>query len=147
VACGSRGFDAGKKINGRKRHLLTDTLGLLLDVLVTPASTTDRDAARILLPTARSRSRRLSKIWADGGYRGHLQDWAAQHLGLVLDVVLRHEDVQGFQVLPRRLVVERPAAVHLAGFGNCGAHPGSGLQPASSSLRMERGGLRRSLSR
>ncbi|MEU9349204.1 IS5 family transposase [Streptomyces sp. NPDC048278] len=110
VAYDSRGFDAGKKINGRKRHLLTDTLGLVLDVLVTPASTTDRDAARILLPTARSRLRRLSKIWADGGYRGHLQDWAAQHLGLVLDVVLRHEDVQGFQILPRRWVVERSFA-------------------------------------
>lgn len=74
----SRGFDAGKKINGRKRHLLTDTLGLLLDVLVTPASTTDRDAARILLPVAKKHFRRLSRIWADGGCCGHLQDWAAQ---------------------------------------------------------------------
>jgi transposase len=53
VAYDSRGFDAGKKINGRKRHLLTDTLGFVLDVAVTPASTTDRDAARILLPAAR----------------------------------------------------------------------------------------------
>jgi transposase len=52
VALAFRRYDAGKKINGRKRHLLTDTLGLLLAVLVTPASTTDRDAAPILLPTA-----------------------------------------------------------------------------------------------
>lgn len=59
VTHGSRGFDAGKKINRRKRHLLTDTLGLLLDVLVTPASTTDRDAARILLPAAQGRFGRL----------------------------------------------------------------------------------------
>ncbi|MFJ8536834.1 IS5 family transposase [Streptomyces sp. NPDC093591] len=110
VAYDSRGFDVGKKINGRKRHLLTDTLGLLLDVLVTPASTTDRDAARILLPAARSRLRGLSRIWADAGYRGHLQDWTAQHLGLVLDVVRRCEDVRGFQALPRRWVVERSFA-------------------------------------
>ncbi|MEU4888531.1 MULTISPECIES: IS5 family transposase [Streptomyces] len=58
----SRGFDVGKKINGRKRHLLTDTLGLLLGVLVTPASTTDRDAARILLPAAKSRFRGLAQL-------------------------------------------------------------------------------------
>ncbi|MFF0191315.1 IS5 family transposase [Streptomyces sp. NPDC005244] len=106
----SRGFDAGKKINGRKRHLLTDTLGLLLAVLVTPASTTDRDAARILLPEAKDRFRRLSRVWADGGYTGHLADWTAQHLGLVLDVVRRPDDVSGFQVLPRRWVVERSFA-------------------------------------
>ncbi|WP_165854605.1 transposase, partial [Streptomyces sp. V2] len=95
---------------GRKRHLLADTLGLLLDVAVTPASTIDRDAARVLLPAARSRFPRLSLIWADGGYRGHLQDWAAQHLGVVLDVVRRRDVVRGFQVLPRRWVVERSFA-------------------------------------
>ncbi|MFI9646272.1 transposase [Streptomyces sp. NPDC052040] len=72
VALVSRGYDAGKKINGRKRHVLTDTLGLLLAVLVTPASTTDRDAARILLPAAKKHFRRLARIWADGGYTGHL---------------------------------------------------------------------------
>ncbi|MDQ1022821.1 transposase [Streptomyces umbrinus] len=70
VALGSRGFDAGKKINGRQRHLLTDTLGLLLSVLVTPASTTDRDGARTLLPTATGRFRRLVREWADGRYTG-----------------------------------------------------------------------------
>ncbi|MGY1545800.1 IS5 family transposase [Streptomyces sp. MN6] len=86
VTFASRGYDAGKKINGRKRHLLTDTLGLLLTVLVTPASTTDRDAARILLPAAKNRYRRLARIWADGGYTGHLADWTAVHLGLVLDI-------------------------------------------------------------
>ena len=77
VAFTSRGFDAGKKINGRKRHLLTDTLGLLLAVLVTPASTSDRDAARILLTAARDRFGRLTLVWADGGYTGHLVDWSA----------------------------------------------------------------------
>lgn len=106
----SRSQRPGKKINGRKRHLLTDTLGLLPAVMVTRASTTDRDAARILLPAARSRLPRLSRVWADGGYRGHLQDWAAQHLGLVVDVVLRSDDDNGFQALPRRWVVERSFA-------------------------------------
>ncbi|MFI1035929.1 IS5 family transposase [Streptomyces sp. NPDC020951] len=110
VTHASRGFDAGKRINGRKRRLLTDTLGLLLDVLVTPASTTDRDAARILLPAAKKNFQRLARIWADGGYTGHLADWTGLHLGIALDVVRRHEDVRGFQVLPRRWVVERSFA-------------------------------------
>ncbi|MGY4928355.1 IS5 family transposase [Streptomyces sp. 900105755] len=110
VTLASRGYDAGKKINGRKRHVLTDTLGLLLAVLVTPASTTDRDAARSLLPAAKKHFRRLAHIWADGGYTGHLTDWTVQHLGVVLDIVRRSDDVQGFQVLPRRWVVERSFA-------------------------------------
>ncbi|MBZ6093660.1 IS5 family transposase [Streptomyces olivaceus] len=110
VALTSRGYDAGKKINGRKRHLLTDTLGLLLAVLVTPASTTDRDAARLLLPAARGRFARLARVWADGGYTGHLVDWSATRLGVVLDIVRRSDDLRGFQVLPRRWVVERSFA-------------------------------------
>ncbi|MEU9057102.1 transposase [Streptomyces sp. NPDC048384] len=90
--------------------MLTDTLGLLLAVLVTPASTTDRDAARILLPAAKNHFRQLARIWADDGYTGHLTDWATQHLGVVLDIVRRSDDVQGFQVLPRCWVVERSFA-------------------------------------
>lgn len=107
VQNGSRGYDGGKKINGRKRHLITDCLGLLLMVLVTPASTTDRDAARTILPTLREGFRRLRLIWADGGYTGHLVDWAAQNLDLVLEVVKRSDDTSGFTVLPRRWVGER----------------------------------------
>ncbi len=110
VALTTRGFDAGKKINGRKRHLLTDTLGFLLAVLVTPASTTDREAARILLSAAKGRFERLSRVWADGGYTGHLVDWSATQLGIGVDVVRRGDDVSGFQVLPRRWVVERTFA-------------------------------------
>ncbi|MFF9001015.1 IS5 family transposase [Streptomyces achromogenes] len=110
VALTSRGYDAGKKINGRKRHLLTDTLGLLLAVLVTPASTTDRDAARLLLPAARGRFGRLARVWADGGYTGHLVDWSGTQLGVVLDIVRRSDDIRGFQVLPRRWVVGRSFA-------------------------------------
>ncbi|WP_181794161.1 IS5 family transposase [Streptomyces sp. WELS2] len=110
VGLASRGFDAGKKGNGCKRHLLTDTLGLLLDVLVTPASTTDRDGARVLLSAARDRFGRLARVWADGGYTGHLVDWSAAQLDIVLDVVRRSDDTRGFQVLPRRWVVERSFA-------------------------------------
>ncbi|WP_097259454.1 transposase [Streptomyces sp. TLI_55] len=106
VTFGSRGFDAGKKINGRKRHLLTDTLALLLAVLVTPASVTDRDGARALLPPEAGSFRRPARVWADGGYTGNLTDWTAQHLGFVLAIVRRSEDVRGFQPLPRRSAVE-----------------------------------------
>lgn len=106
----SRGFDGGKKINGRKRHLIVDCLGLLLDVLVTPASTPDRDAARMMLPVVRDRFPALRRVWADGGYTGHLLDWAAQQLGLVVEVVKRNDHRAGFAVLPRRWVVERTFA-------------------------------------
>ncbi|MFB6985249.1 transposase [Streptomyces sp. NPDC056304] len=102
----SRGYDGGTKINGRKRQLITDCLGLLLDVLVTPASTADRDAARTMLPNLPERFRELRMVWADGGYTGHLVDWAAQELGLHLEVVKRSDDTSGFRVLPRRRVVE-----------------------------------------
>jgi transposase len=75
-------------------------------VQVTPASTTDRDAARSLLPEAKNHFRRLARSWADGGYTGHLTDWTTRRIAVVLDIVRRSDDVQGFQVLPR-WVVER----------------------------------------
>ncbi|MFD8308411.1 transposase [Streptomyces sp. NPDC059690] len=74
--------------------MLTNTLGLVMAVLVTPASVTDRDGARSLLPAAAARFRQLARVWADGGYTGHLTDWTSRHL--VLDIV-RRSDVQGFQ--------------------------------------------------
>ncbi|MEU8471907.1 transposase [Streptomyces sp. NPDC029006] len=86
------------------------TLGLLLAVLVTPASVTDRDGARALLPQATGCFRRLARVWADGGYTGQLTDWTSQHLGLVLDIVRRGDDIRGLQALPRRWVVERSFA-------------------------------------
>jgi transposase len=106
----SRGFDGGKKINGRKRHLIVDCLGLLLMVLVTPASTTDRDAAGTMLPLLRASFRKLRLVWADSGYTGPLVDWAAHALGLTLQVVKRSDNTSGFTVLPRRWVVERSLA-------------------------------------
>jgi transposase len=103
----SRGYDGGKKINGRKRHIVTDALGLLLVVAVTAASTGDRDAAYTLLARLRERHFRLKLVWADGGYTGALADFAAKMLRIALTVVKRTDDTSGFKVLPRRWVVER----------------------------------------
>jgi len=104
-----RGYDAGKKVNGTKRHLAVDALGLLLTVLVTAASTQDRDAARPLLWNLRRAFPSVKLAWADGGYAGKLVTWAASTLKpkLTLQIVRRPDDLHTFQVLPRRWVVER----------------------------------------
>jgi putative transposase len=81
---GQRGFDAGKKINGRKRHILVDTLGLLLTVAVTAASVQDRDGARLLLRHLPGGCKKLRRIWVDGGYGGRLLDWVAQRFKFCL---------------------------------------------------------------
>ena len=103
-----RGYDAGKKVNGRKRHVLVDTLGLVLLVLVLPANIQDRDAARQLLENFfRSRSpRHLKHLWADGGYAGALVGWAMKLWRCTVEIVKR-TNAPGFRVLPRRWVVER----------------------------------------
>jgi transposase len=107
----ARGYDAGKRVTGRKRHLLVDTLGLLLAVAVTTASLQDRPGGKALLTAARPRYPRLELVWADGGYANvvdhGLVDYARDELGLQLEIVRRCDDVRGFQVLPRRWVVER----------------------------------------
>lgn len=105
-----RGFDAGKKINGRKRHILVDTLGLLLAVKVHAGNIQDRDGAKLLLKTCYERLPRLFLIWADGGYRGKLIKWVAHNCRWLLEIVKRADDLLGFQVLPRRWVVERTFA-------------------------------------
>jgi putative transposase len=105
---GPRGYDAGKQVKGRKRHVLVDTLGLLLFVLVHPANIQDRDGARLLLEQIRARFPRLKLIWADGGYAGpKLNDWVQRMCHWVLSIVKRSDDMTGFQVLPHRWVVER----------------------------------------
>jgi transposase len=106
----SRGWDAAKKVNGRKRHIAVDATGLLLEVLVTPASTQDRDAARPLLFNLHRARRRIRLAWADGGYAGKLQPWAATYLKLTVQIVRRPDDLHTFAVLPRRWVVERTLA-------------------------------------
>jgi len=106
----SRGVDAGKKVNGRKRHLAVDALGLLLVVLVTAASVQDRDAARRLLWRLRRQFRGIPLVWADGGYAGKLVAWAAATLHLVVQIVRKRPGQHTFEVLPRRWVVERTFA-------------------------------------
>jgi transposase len=106
----SRGWDNAKKVNGRKRHIAVDATGLLLEVLVTPASVQDRDAARPLLFNLRRARRRIRLAWADGGYAGKLQPWAATYLKLTVQIVKRPDDLHTFAVLPRRWVVERTLA-------------------------------------
>ncbi|MEI4274247.1 IS5 family transposase [Klenkia sp. LSe6-5] len=105
------GYDAGKRVRGRKRHLLVDTTGLLLAVMVTTASLQDRPGGRRLLTAARPRYPQLGKVWADGGYANVVDTSLVRHardeLGLDLEIVRRCDDVRGFQVLPRRWVVER----------------------------------------
>ncbi|MFI6951810.1 IS5 family transposase [Streptomyces sp. NPDC050422] len=107
VGAGSRGYDGGKKINGRRRHLICDTVGLLLMINVTAGNVTDRQAATDMLPALRERFPTITRLWADGGYTGTLITWALTVLHLVVTVIKRSDDTSGFVVLPRRWVVER----------------------------------------
>ncbi len=104
---GERGYDAGKKIRGRKRHLLVDTMGLLLVVVVHAASIQDRDGAKLVLEKAHPCFPNLKRVWADGGYAGGLIQWVKDSYDWVLEIVKRTDDLKGFHVLPRRWVVER----------------------------------------
>lgn len=107
VAATSAGYDAGKKTKGRKRHIATDCLGLLLIVTVTAASVQDRDGAHRLLALLRERFATIGLVWADGGYAGRLVTWAKTVLRLTVTIVKRTDNIAGFVVLPRRWVVER----------------------------------------
>ncbi|MET7695956.1 transposase [Streptomyces sp. NPDC005483] len=93
-------------MNGRKRHIAVDTLGLLLTVLVTAASVTDREVGGTLLERLRQRHWRVSLVWADGGYTGRLVEIARDVLQIALTVVKRGDDATGFTVLPKRWLVE-----------------------------------------
>jgi len=109
----SRGYDAHKRCLGRKRHILVDTLGLLLAVLVTSAHIQDRDAARELLSSfygAFWQSFRLRRIWADAGYGGALIPWTHAAFAWALNIVRRKKQQAGFEVLPKRWIVERTFA-------------------------------------
>jgi len=123
---GPRGFDGHKKVNGRKRHLLVDTNGLLLEVVVHPADVSDREGGKRLLERVAGKAPRLEHIWADQGYTGGFQRWAEHRLGVRVEVVYpwwrqlkryAPELLEGtsykpgeFNVLPRRWVVERTFA-------------------------------------
>jgi transposase len=107
---GPRGFDAGKKINGRKRHLLTDTLGLPWALVVHPADIQDRDGFALVVFKIRRRLPWLAHLFADGGYQGAVAAAAAARERLTLEIVKRPADLCGFAVLPRRWVIERSFA-------------------------------------
>lgn len=123
---GPHGYDGGKKINGRKRHVLVDTMGLLLNVVVHPANLQDREGAKLVLVGLQQRFPRLRHLWTDQGYTGKLLDWIEQELGWSVGVVERsprrgfivtpdHQFQRvvlppQFEALPRRWVVERSLA-------------------------------------
>ena len=108
---GIRGYDAGKKIKGRKRHVVTDTLGLLVGLVVHGADIQDRDGAPLVLKTIRSRFPWLRHIFADGGYAGPKLRRALDKIGeWTIEIVKRSDTARGFELLPRRWVVERTFA-------------------------------------
>ncbi len=121
---GPRGYElGGKKISGRKRHLLVDTAGLVVGIVVHEASVADRDGTRLLLGKVGEGLPRMERVWADRGYNGALKDWMKERLGWTLEIVKPPrrwvrvpEGVEpppypkGFIVLPRRWVVERTLA-------------------------------------
>jgi len=110
-AGGERGFDAGKQVKGRKRHIVVDSVGHLLEVAVHAANIQDRDGAKlVLVKLSDDTKRRLAKLWADGGYRGKLVNWVRKHLDTVLEIVKRAPGTKGFVVQAKRWVVERTFA-------------------------------------
>ncbi len=105
---GLRGYDAGKKITGRKRHIAVDTLGLILALVVHAADVQDRDGARRVFYHMRGRYPRLARIWADASYTGtHLAGYARQWTHAVLEIVNKKVGQTTFEVLPNRWIVER----------------------------------------
>lgn len=103
-----RGFDGGKLVKGRKRHILVDTLGLVLGVVVSAANTGDRDGLKLLLNKIPKKiTKYLELIWADGGYTGEITEWVATAFQLVLSIVKRLPEQVGFKLLPKRWMVER----------------------------------------
>ena len=119
---GIRGYDGGKKISGRKRHLLVDTEGLVIGVAVQEANIADRDGAKLLVEKVGDQLPRMEKVWADRGYNGKIGEWIKERLGWTLEIVeppRRWVRVPadeepppwvGFTVLPRRWVIERTIA-------------------------------------
>lgn len=110
VGKATRGYDAGKKVNGRKRHIVTDTLGLLLVVMVTTASVQDRDGGADILKLGHKVFPTLRHVFADGGYAGRLVAKAKRYWKITVEVVKKPREQCGFSPLPRRWVVERTFA-------------------------------------
>jgi len=104
------GFDGGKMIKGHKRHMLTDTVGNMLNVVVSAANVSDIAGGKLVIEKILDTFSTIEKIWADGTYRGGLVDWVRETLDATLEVVKREEGQKGFKVQPKRWVVERTFA-------------------------------------
>ena len=102
-----KGFDGNKKVNGRKRHIITDTLGFLMAIVIHDANINDREGAKLLLKNVQYKYPRLKKIMVDQGYTGELAEWALKTFGWVLKIVVKVAGISGFNVLPKRWIVER----------------------------------------
>lgn len=110
-AGGERGFDGGKKILGRKRHVVVDTLGLLLAVVVHTAGLQDQDGARLVIERLRGCFKRLALIWGDSAYgRAGLPEWVKATFGWIMQTILRPTKAKGFVLLPKRWIAERTFA-------------------------------------
>ena len=109
VSSEDKGFDAGKKIKGIKRHIIVDTLGLILAVVIQSASVQDRDGAIDVISKMRENWKRVVKIFADGGYRGTLIKTVKDKFKIALEIIKRDE-LHTFKILPKRWIVERTFA-------------------------------------
>lgn len=109
VADAQRGYDAGKKVNGRKRHLVVDTTGLLIAVMVTAASVQDRDSVAVI-ERAKMAMPSLALVWADAAYSRRIREAAWRWARISVEVVAKTAGQRGFSPLPRRWVVERTHA-------------------------------------
>ena len=105
---GPRGYEADKKVMGRKRHIVVEASGGLLVMVVHSADTQDRDGARLARQELAGRFSRLRLIWADDGYRGALSGWVQEQLDCRLEIVPRRAGQRGLAALPRRWVVSGP---------------------------------------
>jgi len=102
-----KGYDAGKKVTGRKRHIITDTMGFILAIVIHNANLQDRDGAKLVMKELQYKYPLLKKILADGGYRGTLVEWTLSMFGWTLEIVSKVAGVSSFHVIPKRWVVER----------------------------------------
>lgn len=99
----------GKKTKGRKRHIIVDTMGLVIEALVHSAGIQDRDGARYTVSKAKTNGAPFMHMYADGGYQGKFIDWAKTVHNIMVQVIKR-SDLKGFVVLPKRWIVERTLA-------------------------------------
>ena len=102
-----KGYDGGKKIQGRKRHIVTDTMGFILAIFVHSADIQDRECAKTVIEKLRFKYPRLKKILADGGYTGELAIWVMKLTGWAFEIVSKVAGIGGFNVIPKRWIVER----------------------------------------